>query len=217
MKTFVTIFIAAFILPLAVIAQSNFKPGYIVHLQGDTVNGFVDYHGWEINPGKIKFKTTKEAQVQQLTTNDISAFGITKKTDYIRFTGKISMDRVSEVSMAEARDTSFKVATVFLKVLQKGKNLALYCYSDVLKTRYYISEQPAFVPQELVYRLYYNLDRVDQTHGRTVNEDTYARQLFAFAEKYNALTPMLQHDIENAGYREYYINQVVKQINKGAL
>lgn len=211
-KTFIAFLLLC---PLFSLAQSNYKSGYIVDSKGDTTRGLVDYRGWESNPEKIKFKAAKDAVVKELTTDDINAFAVDKKIGYIKYTGKISMDRISDVSVSLNRDTSYRLATVFLKVLQKGKNLMLYSYTDNIKTRYYISEQPAFIPQELVYRLYYDVSRVDHTHGRTVNEDTYAKQLFGFANKYNVLTESLQKDIEQAGYREYYINQVVKQINKG--
>lgn len=213
-KTFIAVILFC---PLFSFGQSNYKPGYIVNSKGDTARGLVDYRGWESNPEKIKFKTAKDAAVKEFGLNDINAFAVDKKNTYVKYTGKISMNRINDVSVPLNRDTSYEFATVFLKVLQKGKNVALYSYTDNMKTRYFISEQPAFIPEELIYRLYYDISRADFTHGRTVNEDTYAKQLFDLAVKYNVLNESLQKDIEEAGYREYYINQVVKQINKGTL
>jgi hypothetical protein len=124
------------------------------------------------------------------------------------------MDHADEDHVLDFRDTTFKVATVFLKVLQSGKNVTLYAYSDAVKTRLFIGDQPAFEPVELGYRLYYDMDAVKIfEHGKTVNENTYMKQLYDLAMKYNAMTPSLQHDIENSGYRDYYIKQIVKKIN----
>jgi hypothetical protein len=217
MKFYYKLFSIVFLFPLFSLAQSHYKPGYIVNLKGDTAHGYIDYKGWDLNPDFIRFKPLTGNTVEKLTVNDIDFFSIDKITSYKRYEGFISMDNTSEDHMIEFRDTSFKVATVFLQVLQKGKNLSLYSYSDAIKSRYYIGEQPGFEPAELVYRLYYDMTIVTATHGgRTVNEDTYMKQLFTLAIKYDALSPWLQRALEEAGYREYNLVQVVKKINQAA-
>ncbi|HVW96449.1 MAG TPA: hypothetical protein VHA56_10825 [Mucilaginibacter sp.] len=212
MKRFLFLFLA-FGLPVISTAQSHFRPGFVVSINGDTTRGLIDLRGWDQNPDAIKFKKDKNSPVQQFTVDDINYFSIDKIKSYIKYTGRISLDNINENHVLDFRDTTFKVASVFLRILQKGKYLALYSYSDAIKTRFYIGEQPDYKPTELVYRLYYDMDAVTETHGRTVNEDTYMKQLYSLALKYNALTPSLQSDIEQAGYRQYYINQIVKAIN----
>lgn len=213
MKFSINILSVIFLLPLFSLGQSHFKSGYIVNLKGDTLHGYIDYRSWDLNPDYIKFKSLTENTIAKLTVNDIDFFSIDKITSYKRYEVIISMDNTSEDHMIEFRDTSFKVATVFLKVLQKGKNLGLYSYSDAIKSRYYIGEQPGYEPVELVFRLYYDMNAVTMTHGRTVNEDTYMKTLFALALKYNAMSPWLQRSLEEAGYREYNLVQVIKKIN----
>ena len=37
-------------------AQSNYKPGYLVTIKGDTLHGLIDYRQWDNNPGAVAFK-----------------------------------------------------------------------------------------------------------------------------------------------------------------
>src|ERR1700743_111735 len=111
------------------------------------------------------------------------------------------MDATDKDHLSSSRDTSYREAAVFFKVLQKGSNLALYTYVDELKTRFYVGEAPDFAIKELVYRLYYNGGAdVSGQKGNTVTENTYMKQLFALANKYNVLNDNFQWDIEHAGY-----------------
>lgn len=215
MKIFYRFFLATFLLPILSLAQGNYKPGYIVTLKGDTIPGYIDYRGWDMNPDYVKFKKAQASAVEKLTVNEINSFSVNKITSYKKYTGPLSMDNANENNVQENRDTSFKIASVFLKVLQKGRNIALYSYSDNLKTRLFIGDQPDYQPVELVYRLYYDMDAVKIfEHGRTVNENTYMWQLYNLATKYNAVSTALQRDIEDSTYREYYVLQVVKKINR---
>jgi len=42
---------------LSSLAQSNYKPGYVVDLRNDTLKGFIDYKEWENNPKTFTFKS----------------------------------------------------------------------------------------------------------------------------------------------------------------
>jgi hypothetical protein len=217
MKCYFKLLSILILLPFFSSAQSHFKPGYIVRLNGDTIHGYIDYRGWDLNPDHIKFRPITGNSVEKLTVNDVDFFSIDKITSYKSYQVKISMDNTNEAHMINARDTSFKIEKVFLKILQKGKNLALYSYSDAIKTRLYIGDQPVYEPVELVYRLYYNPDAVvSGVHGKTVNENTYMVQLYKLALKYDIFSLSLQKDIEDSDYREYHVNQIVKKMNKSA-
>src|SRR5450432_1699979 len=62
-------------------AQKNFKDGYVVLKNGDTLHGQVDYQNWEVNPLKIKFQHA--GAVIQYSPSDISSFEITDADVYI--------------------------------------------------------------------------------------------------------------------------------------
>lgn len=215
MKSFYPTLLAVLILPLFSFGQSNYKPGYVVTLKGDTLKGFIDYREWNSNPNSINFKTAvSDSKTRELTPEQINVFNIIGRETYQRYAGTISMDATDVDHIGSVRDTSTRVATVFLKVLQKGNNLALYAYTDELKTRIYVGEAPDYVPQELVYRLYNNFDGTMQGQkGTTVNENTYMKQLFALANKYQALNSDLQWDIERGSYNTDKILNIVSKIN----
>ena len=126
------------------------------------------------------------------------------------------MDATDKDHLGNFRDTTYKNATVFIRILQKGKNLSLYSYTDNLKVRFYIGEAPDYMPMELMYRLYYNYSGnvIKGQSGVTVNENTYQRQLFALANKYRVLDDAMQRDIERADYTEDNMVSIVNRINK---
>jgi hypothetical protein len=212
MKLSYKLFYLFLLLPVFSFAQSNYKPGYAVTLKGDTLRGLIDYREWDKTPTTIKFKSSLTDDVKKLSTRDISSFSIANKAEYIRYAGPISMDSTNPEFMLNERDTTFKIDTVFLELLERGKNIALYSYADDIKTRFYVGEAPDYTPKELVFRLYYNADKPGGT-GRTINENTYMKQLFALAVKYNMMTDGLQRDIEETGYREAYLIEVANKIN----
>jgi hypothetical protein len=206
--------ILLFLFPLFSIAQKNYKPGYVITLKGDTLHGFIDYREWNNNPTTIKFKSLPDNNIRKLSAKDINYFSVNDMAEYQRYAGPLSMDPINFASMIEERDTSFKVDTVFLELIQRGKNVALYSYADNLKVRFFIGERPDYTPVELGYKLYYDMTAVTYTHGRTVNENTYEKQLFALAEKYNTVSDALVKYITESNYKEYHLLHIVTVINE---
>lgn len=203
-----------FLMPLLSWAQSNYKPGYIVDLKGDTTRGFIDYGNWDVNPGSINFKkAVSDNKAVKLTPREISFISVDGLESFQRYAGPITTDNINQEHLSEGRDSSFRMDEVFLKVLQKGKLVALFSYSDNLKTRFYIGESPGYTPTELVYRAYYDRDVVTQTKGRTVNENTYIRQLLIIASKNNLITEDFQQALRDAAYRQSFIMDLVNRIN----
>src|ERR1700751_294703 len=93
MKLFPKLLSAFFLLPLFSVAQSNYKPGYVVTLAGDTVKGFIDYRAWDSNPTDIYFKsaiTDRDQKTYRLST--ISYFNIDRVVAYKKYTVNISTD-----------------------------------------------------------------------------------------------------------------------------
>jgi hypothetical protein len=204
MKLFIKILLLSSLVPALASAQSNYKPGYVVNLKGDTLRGFIDYQEWDFNPDAINFKKTIADQVSKYGASDIAAFGIDKLESYIKYTGPISTDLTdpNKAASEDERDTSFRVGTVFLKVLEKGNKVALYSYKDELKIRFYIGGTPDYKPVELVYRI-----------TRVSTEYTYRKQLSTTAYKYNELTDNIIAQIGRLEYYESDILDIVSKIN----
>ena len=211
MEFFKRSLIAFALFPLFSLAQANYKPGYAVTLKGDTLRGFIDFREWDKTPTTINFKSSENDKIIKLSVQNIKYFSIGDAAEYYRYAGIITTDPINPDKMISERDTSFRIDTVFLELIQRGKSLALYSYSDHLKTRFYIGESPDYTPTELGYRLYWDVDK--STTGRTVNEDTYQKQLFALAIKYNMLSDPLIKYIEESNYREDHLIRIVGMIN----
>jgi len=204
----------AFLLaPLFSFAQSNYKTGYVVTLKGDTIHGFIDYREWDSNPNAINFKATADNKtVQSFTPADIVYFNVDDLEAYQTYTGKISTDPTN-IDNPSSRDTSSKIATVFLKILQKGKNLELFSYTDRIKSRFYIGETPGYNPVELAYHIYTDPAAQNLARG-IVTDNTYMKQLFALANKYDAMDSQLEKIFQTEQYMGWYILKIVSKINK---
>jgi len=198
-------FFIALLTPFLSKAQSNYKPGYVITSKGDTIKGFVDYREWDETPADVKFKqAVSDNTVKTFTPGDISGFGISDIESYRVYTGRISMDPVTpdKVRTEGKRDTSFRLATVFMKDLEKGTKLALYAYKDDVKERFFIGDAPGFEPKELVFRI-----------TGAMTENTFQKQLSALALEHNKLNDNLIVYIGRSEYKESDILQIVSKIN----
>ena len=203
-----------FLVPLATFAQSNYRAGYVINMKGDTIRGFIDYQSWDSNPKVISFKSAiSDSKPVKYSVEDISFFSIENFSSYQKCSCSITMDETNTTRLGTGRDTSYRTDIVFLKILQKGRNAALYEYADNLKKRFYIAEAPAYMPAELIYRTYYDYSAISDNHGRNVNENTYLKQLFALANKYNVLDDRLSKTFETAGYNKDDLMEIVSKIN----
>ncbi len=212
MKYFYCLLLFVFTSPFFCRAQTNYKPGYIINLKGDTIRGFIDYRDWNNNPEKISFKNTIESKSQIFNTNTINYFAVDQVTAYQKFVVIISTKADNLNNSSSNTDTSYKVK-VFLQVLQKGENLALYSYASPLKTLFYIGEAPDFMPVELVYRNPDTNRPAILTQNITGNEITYMKQLFNLSTKYHKDSEVVKKDIEMSTYNTSDLTNLVKILN----
>jgi hypothetical protein len=200
--------------PLFSTAQSNYQPGLVVTLKGDTLRGFINFKEWDNNPRYIFFKTDPLGTPSKFTVKDIRYLRVNVDflVEYQKYEGLISTDNIDIDKIHAERDSTFRLDTVFLKVLQRGKNLVLYSYSDDVKTRYFISENSADSPQELTYRIYYDYNN-SKTTGRTVYENNYKEQLYSIGVKANMMNDKLKRYISQADYTQIYLITIASRIN----
>ncbi|HTE02093.1 MAG TPA: hypothetical protein VK668_22550 [Mucilaginibacter sp.] len=215
MKYFYRLIFIFSLLPLFSFGQIGYYPGYAVTLKNDTLRGYIDYKNWENNPRVISFKSEAQGQSRKLTVQDIKHFSIDigSLLEFERYEGPISMDKTNIQQLPSARDSVYQQDTVFLKVMQKGKNVVLYSYDDNLKTRFFIAGKPEFKPAELTYRIYYNTNSTGSADGRTVYENTYKKQLLILSEQYNVLDEPLQILIGKSSYKDFELVAICSKIN----
>jgi len=203
-------FLVVFLLPLFSLAQSNYKPGIVITLKGDTLHGFIDYKEWENNPKDITFKNKLDnSNTESFSTKNTAAFSITGLEYYQRFVLSISNDEVEIGKLALKPDTGTIADTIFLKVITKGKYLTLYRYTDDIKQRFFFSEAGESQPQELIYHAYYNAD--ESSSVQYINR--YRNQLVYLTQKYAVNNDKLNGQILGANYNEPELTKVVQIIN----
>jgi hypothetical protein len=159
MKNFYKLLLAVILLPSLSLAQSNYKPGYLVTLKGDTLRGFIDYREWDNNPKDFAFKRQiSQANADVFTGKAVSAFAVSGQQYYETYVVPVSQDSVEIASLQTKLNTNYKIDTVFLQVLNKGRYITLYKYKDKIKQRFYLLEKGQNAPYELIYHVYYNKD-----------------------------------------------------------
>jgi hypothetical protein len=205
-------FLFALSTPFISNAQKKFRPGYIVNLKGDTISGFIDYKEWNVSPTHISFKSSdKDATAKEYTITDVSFFDITGNEAYRRSVVKISLHpaKLTDVGL---RDTSWKIDTVFLKVIYSGKLVSLLSYTDKLKERFYILEDGKQEPTELIMREYLSGEALSLT-----SESTYKIQLNNLLYARGKYTDEAGKRIEEATYDEDDIKRIVLLINRESI
>jgi hypothetical protein len=204
---------AAVLLPLFSIAQSNYKPGFVVNLKGDTIHGSVDYKEWDNNPREIAFKSgMNETNPENYSIKNTLAFTITGLEQFQRFILPVSTDPVEISKLPLKLDTTTVIDTVFLKVNTKGKYLTLFRYTDNIKTRFFLLEAGHSQPEELIYHAFYNADQSSSV--QYVNR--YRNQLAYLAQKYAGSNGKLDKEVLAANYDESDLIKIIQTINGGS-
>ncbi|MFI5162807.1 MAG: hypothetical protein ACHQHN_16115 [Sphingobacteriales bacterium] len=203
-----------FLFPFFVSAQSNFKPGYVVDSKGDTLRGFINYKEWDRNPSDITFKkNATDKALLKFGIHNASAFVINGFEYYERHIVSVSQDFTYFDKLTTTLDTTTKVDTVFLRVLNKGTIVALYSYTDDIKERYYESETTDNQPKELIYHIYLEAD--SNAYGRLSEKyiNRYRTQLHYIAEKNNLINQSLETRISESSYAENDLFKITALIN----
>ncbi len=202
----------AILFPCAVLAQNNFKPGFVVTTKGDTLRGMIDLtHGNNLK--EIRFKNSPADNPLTFTPANISYYSVENVASYQSYNGKISTGHTDISKISNIRDTSTVQANVFIKIEQQGDHVNLYSYSDIIKTRYFVKEANNNQPVELELRVYFINDGL----VKVKNEEYYKVQLINLARKYNSGNEKLINTINQINYKLSDLQAVCKAINKNSI
>lgn len=200
------LFYALVSMPTLLLAQVNFKKGYVMIGPSKKINGFIDFREWPTNPTVVDFKD-ENGELSRITPSDCSFFKIDDLELYKSASVKISMSRVKTAELSYGINSSSITDQVFLKAIYEGDKVSLYSYSDKIKTRFYIQEASDRVPYELVREIY-----LKQTEKGDV--------VFTLNRFRNQLSSLLvgsnlqeKINIEGLDYYEKDLLKVVKLLN----
>lgn len=203
------------LMPFTLLAQSNFKDGYVIKNNGDTIRGKIDLREWTINPEYIDFKAADGA-LQRYNPADMRGFYVQPDFNYISYSGRISNNRNQFPNVDKDRDTTTRPANVFLKELDNGDKLSLYALADNIKPRFFYKAAGA-QPVELNYYRYYYSDNNEEAslHGSNVlrDEKFYVQQLLNLTRQHPDWGTYNLQDIEKTAYNEHDLLRLVRKIN----
>lgn len=206
MKRF--ILLSLFLVPILAQAQSNYQKGYVVTNSKDTLHGYIDYRERSNNPSAITFKSALDGEPTDYNRTTARSFNIIDFEAYERFLVNISQSSNGLSQLSYGPDTSTVRDTVFLKVIQAGKNVSLYAYTDNIKTRFYLLDRDVKEPEELIAGMYFLNES-----GKTRLIDRYRRQLIATMVKYNKYDHADQRRLGSLTYTTSAILREVSEIN----
>ncbi|WP_183562410.1 hypothetical protein [Mucilaginibacter sp. SP1R1] len=189
-------------------AQSNYKQGYVVNMNNDTLKGFIDYKEWSNNPTGINFKAGNGNSPQRYTPLNTKAFAVNNLEYYERFIVQVSKSHVELSDLSSELDTTYSIDTVFLKSIVLGKRISLYSFTDKIKTRFYVLDNSSDQVRELKYFLCLN----DETN--TIKEFSgYRPQLLRFAANYQPGNLKISRLINESSYSEKKLTDIFVAIN----
>lgn len=188
-------------------SQSNFKKGYIVSLQGDTLKGYIDYRESARTPTRFRFKSlSEEKDIHYYTAVNAGKIVIEGDDQFERFEVLLSMNEIDYNKIEPDANPGKKKDTVFLKVISKGDRINLYSYRDELKDRFFILAVPQTTPEELEFKVQRKDDQLSAIN-------TYRIQLNQIASRYPNYTLVLKNLIESASYSSPQLKKIADQIN----
>ncbi|GAB6011381.1 hypothetical protein [Viscerimonas tarda] len=106
-------------------AQSNYKAGYVITNNNDTLKGLIDFRSDEANAKICKFKTSETAEEQRLQPGEIKAFRFIDE-------GKYYVSRAASIQD--------KAENLFIEYLVQGK-VNMYYYKQGSENEYYFLEK----------------------------------------------------------------------------
>jgi hypothetical protein len=131
------------------VAQGNYRPGFVIENNGDTLKGSIDYKRWDRSPTKIGFKSVIQSKFY--TPLDIKSFTVANE---IYISAIVDVDRSPHkiTELDNSPHPVYAVDTVFLQSLIQGEKSLLHLKDENAKNHFYIVDNGSFVP--LVYKQY---------------------------------------------------------------
>jgi len=154
-------------------SQKNYQPGYIITFSGDTVNGFIDYRNWGINPTEITFMNAS-GETRYFSPLNIKAFSVSNE-NYISGIVKVDADFYNDQNLSYSGTYTYRTDTAFLRTLVQGDK-SLYQYKDINgKEHFFIGTSNG--PEVLRYKLF--LKDIDGKKT-IVSDKKYIGQLYLY-------------------------------------
>jgi hypothetical protein len=173
-KTVQCILFISLTLPFAptVFCQTNFQPGYIVQLNGDTLKGWIDYRNWESNPTSILFKENENDIDRQFKPKDIFNFEVANEIYQSAIIERVTNQQDDAFLQFNNKKLLIQTDTAFILTIIKGPKSFYAFQSKKGNPNFYIQTDSSY--KLLLYKRY-----ITKRSGLNVFEEnkTYLGQL----------------------------------------
>lgn len=179
--------------------QSNYLSGNIITLEGDTLQGIIDYRDWNTSPKKVLFKKDKSSQNQSYGPSEISSFKVNKQ-HYISAVIDTEISQTIDDKLDTSHELNIKKISSFVKVIFDGeKKLYHYKSDEYKKDNFYISINNNL--ELLIYKKYIN--EVDQKNSIVENKK-YIGQLSFYLDGCSEV----QSELKKTKYTESSLEEI---------
>jgi hypothetical protein len=180
------------LLPLLVggataIAQTNFRPGYVVPLSGDTLRGEVDSRGAQRNARLARFRASKDAAITEYLPQQLKGYGFTNDRVY-QSAVVILSDSIKRNSLIDVEVKPLPRPS-YLEVMVLGPATLLYLRDDNSNDHFYLLLQDG-VLQELIQTTQQVVEN-GVTYQR--KSDDFRRTLASAMQQCPAVQPTINH------------------------
>ncbi len=159
-------------------AQARFEPGYFITTGGQRTDCEIRKFNWKSsNPTAFQYRIAG-GEPQEGTLATVAEFGITSDATFRRF--EVNLDRSSDqtAKLTDDRNPSFKMETLFLRLLVTGKG-TLYEYVDAGLVRFFYAMEGEATPRQLVYKRYLQTNASGTETGIIASNVQFKQQVFA--------------------------------------
>lgn len=156
-------------------AFAQYKSGYVISNEEDTIRGYIKYEDWEASPSSIFFKTELNSPVKEFGTDDISSFAVDLVNEYyvVKSIGVFNIYKSDVFFESPSVKSPKEFKRIFLQTIIKGPEATLYKYvNEGLETHYYI-ETPILFQELTNYSYYENKGGITYS----VKREDYKKQL----------------------------------------
>lgn len=213
------IFIASFICSLCVFVNQhcvsqdiNYKAGYYITLQGDTIKGFILVKGNNIL-NDVNFKNSKsDKNVNLVSLDSCNAISI-GKSKYINWYGRRSMTYVTKFDFQIKNVDSFLTQRIPLKLIYSGKYLTLYHYYDIMD-HFFVGYKSDIQELSISYRYLSSWERLKYTINPPSYFITpgYRYQLIAMLK--DKIPKKLTYHIESCEFEAITLTRLFRKLDK---
>lgn len=144
--------LAAFLLLfLPAFAQKDFRPGYVVTLQNDTLRGLINYKGDTKSALECSFKTTETAETQTFKPDQIKGYGFPAEKSYESLRAKIINRKFNDITNKfEEIPVASQPEVNFMHLLVKGY-ASLFYLVDLSGARHFYLQKASGELKELYF------------------------------------------------------------------